>query len=318
MLNELRDDMPVDDAGNPAVAWERLGPVSGSRSYPEHPIGSEVELYGYAALPQQDAIWHVNQTAIDGSLGGFAVARGFLQNPRPIVLQAGNRTIPIGDGLDINWNGSLQLVAVALASIGVANEILAVGVVPVVGLSLAFSFGFYGLVRKKLGADSAVGLGVETVLLLPLAIGFLINQWAAGHGTLARGDPGEVALLAAGGMVTVFPLVCFAAAALKLPLSTLGFFQYIAPSIMFVLAIFVYGEPFRWTQGVTFAFIWLAVLVFSGEAYYVHGRRQLAGRRFRGLRDRSSGFGRDQRRQYEDRGGGLPRPQCGTHPVLRG
>ncbi|MCZ6619545.1 MAG: EamA family transporter RarD [Gammaproteobacteria bacterium] len=165
-----------------------------------------------------------------------------------------------------------QVAAVALASLGVLNEIVAVGVVPWAGVALALSFGFYGLVRKKLAVDSAVGLGVETLLLLPIALGYLGYLMIIGEGTLAYGTGAELALLAAGGLVTVFPLVCFAAAALRLSLSALGFFQYLAPSITFGLAIFVYGEPFRLSQTVTFGCIWLALVIFSMEGLY-HRRK---------------------------------------------
>jgi chloramphenicol-sensitive protein RarD len=165
-----------------------------------------------------------------------------------------------------------QTLALLLATLGVANEVLAVGVIPWVGLTLATSFGLYGLVRKRLAVSSAVGLGLETTLMLPLAVGFLVLSALSGEGALARGEAREIAWLAFAGPVTVVPLVCFAAAAVRLPLSVLGFFQYLAPSVMFLLAIFVYGEPFRSSQLVTFGCIWAALLIFSGEALY-HQRR---------------------------------------------
>ncbi len=171
-----------------------------------------------------------------------------------------------------------QVAAVVLASLGVLNEIVAVGVVPWAGVTLALSFGFYGLVRKKLAVDSAVGLGVETLLLLPIALGYLGYLAIVGEGTLLYGTGSELALLAVGGLVTVFPLVCFAAAALRLSLTALGFFQYLAPSITFALAIFVYGEDFRLSQTVTFGCIWLALVIFSAEGLY-HQRQNSRSRR---------------------------------------
>lgn len=170
------------------------------------------------------------------------------------------------------WLRPAQRIALALAGLGVANEVVAVGVVPWVGLLLAGSFGMYGLVRKRLAVDSVVGLGVETTLVLPLALAYLAVTTLGGSGSLARGEPAQVALLSLAGPVTVAPLVCFAAAAVRLPLSVLGFFQYIAPSALFLLAVFVYGEPFRMTQLVTFGCIWLALVIFSLEALY-HQRR---------------------------------------------
>jgi chloramphenicol-sensitive protein RarD len=178
------------------------------------------------------------------------------------------------------WLRPAQFVAVGLASAGVINEMVAVGVIPWAGLALAFTFGFYGLVRKRLGVDSAVGLGVETSLLLPLALGFLGYQMITGHGVVANGNPIELGWLAASGLVTAFPLVCFAAAALKLPLTTLGFFQYLAPTLTFFIAIFIYGEPFQWAQGITFGCIWMALLIFSCEGLY--HQRQLRRRNLEG------------------------------------
>jgi chloramphenicol-sensitive protein RarD len=170
------------------------------------------------------------------------------------------------------WLRPAQKMALALAALGVVNEVVAVGVVPWMGLALAFSFGFYGLVRKRLALDSAVGLGVETALLLPLALGYLAVTGLAGYGAFGRGAVDELALLALAGPVTVLPLVCFAAAALRLPLSVLGFVQYLAPSATLLLAVFVYDEPFRLSQLLTFGCIWLALLIFSSEALY-HQRR---------------------------------------------
>ncbi len=210
-------------------------------------------------------VWAVfNERMLDASLGYFI-------NPLLNVL--------LGVMFFREWLRPAQRIALVLAALGVANEIVAVGVVPWVGLTLALSFGFYGLVRKRLAVGSAVGLGMETTLVLPLAAGYLLTAAAAGEGSLALGHPAELALLAAAGPVTVLPLVCFAAAAVRLPLSVLGFFQYIAPSAMFLLAVFVYGEPFRPTQFVTFGCIWTALVIFSWEALYHQRRlqRHLAG-----------------------------------------
>lgn len=173
-----------------------------------------------------------------------------------------------------------QRIALLLAAAGVTNEIVAVGVVPWVGLCLAASFGVYGLVRKRLAVGSVVGLGLEATLVLPLALVYLAWAVAGGNGALARMDASQLAWLAAAGPVTVLPLVCFAAAAVRMPLSVLGFFQYLAPSIMFVLAIRFYGEPLHASQMVTFGLIWLALLIFSGEAVYYQRRvlRRMARR----------------------------------------
>jgi len=212
-------------------------------------------------------VWAVfNARMLDASLGYFI-------NPLINVL--------LGVLFFREWLRPAQRVALLLAAAGVVNEIVAVGVFPWVGLTLAMSFGLYGLVRKRLAVGAAVGLGMETTLVLPLALGYL--AWAAfsGEGSVARGVPAELAWLALAGPVTVLPLVCFAAAAVHLPLSVLGFFQYIAPSAMFLLAVFVYGEPFRTSQLVTFGCIWVALVMFSSDALYHQRRlqRQLSGER---------------------------------------
>jgi len=169
-----------------------------------------------------------------------------------------------------------QKLAVLLAAMGVVNEIVSVGVWPWAGLALAFSFGFYGLVRKRIAVHAVIGLAVETTLLLPLAVGYLAFLGIGGTGAFASGNGDEVALLSFTGVITVIPLVCFAAATLRLPLTVLGFFQYLAPSLSALLAVFVYGEPFTVSRAVTFAFIWVALLIFTTEGLY-HAR---AVRRF--------------------------------------
>ncbi len=211
-------------------------------------------------------VWAIfNDHMLDASLGYFI-------NPLMNVL--------LGIAFFGEWLRPAQMLALLLAAAGVTNEIVAVGVFPWVGLALATSFAFYGVVRKRIAVGSAVGLCLETSLMLPAAVGYLAVTTARGSGALAAGAAGHLALLAAAGPVTVVPLVCFAAAAVRLPFGVLGFFQYLAPSAMFVLAVFVYGEPFRSSQFVTFGCIWVALLIFSTEALYHQRRttRQLSGK----------------------------------------
>jgi chloramphenicol-sensitive protein RarD len=161
-----------------------------------------------------------------------------------------------------------QMLALTLAAAGVLNQVVSLGVVPWMGLALALTFGCYGLVRKQIGVDSVVGLSVETLLVLPLALAWIAFEAAAGQGALVRGRPFELGLLAASGFVTVVPLICFAAAALRLPLITLGFVQYLSPCITLFLAVFLYHEPFGGPQYITFAGIWAGLVIFSLEALY--------------------------------------------------
>lgn len=159
----------------------------------------------------------------------------------------------------------LQWAAVSLAASGVGIQILKFGSVPALGLFLAFSFGTYGLLRKKLHVDSQMGLLVETLILLPVAAIYLFGYAHSATSDLSRNALSLNLLLMAAGPVTAVPLLLFAAAANRLRLSTLGFFQYIAPSLMFLLAL-CYGEQFHLENGITFAFIWTALGLFTLDA----------------------------------------------------
>ncbi len=156
----------------------------------------------------------------------------------------------------------LQWLAVAMAAVGVVIELVAFGSVPYIAFALAISFGLYGLLRKKIAVDAQTGLFVETLFLLPLALVYLMLA-DSNTSSLLNNDLTLNALLIAAGVVTTAPLLCFTAAATRLKLSTLGFFQYIGPSLMFILAITLYGEPLTTDKAITFAFIWLALVLFS-------------------------------------------------------
>ncbi|MEC9132857.1 MAG: EamA family transporter RarD, partial [Pseudomonadota bacterium] len=131
--------------------------------------------------------------------------------------------------------GRLQWLAVSLAAIGVGSELIARASLPWLGLTLAFSFGLYGLLRKQVNVPAVVGLSIETIMLTPLAVGFLV--WLGVNDGIREFN--DILSLGLGGLVTVVPLVCFAAAAIRLPLSTLGFIQYLAPTCTLLLALFV-------------------------------------------------------------------------------
>ncbi len=158
-----------------------------------------------------------------------------------------------------------QQLAVVLAAIGVAYFVLHLGTVPWIALGLAVSFAFYGLLRKLLAVAPMAGLAVETLLITPLAlasIGFLSitgqNHWGLNW---------PLTLLFLGcGIVTTFPLLWFNNAAKRLRLSTLGFFQYFAPSLQLILGVFLYHEPFTLTHAVTFGCIWAALILYSVTA----------------------------------------------------
>ncbi len=162
-------------------------------------------------------------------------------------------------------------VALALAACGVAWLTLLSGRPPWIAVGLALSFGSYGLVRKLVRSVGAVaGLSVETAFLSPLCLGYL--WWAREHGTLAflSGSPRLDVLLALAGPITAIPLLMFAGAVARLPLSNLGFLQYVSPSMQFLLAVLVYGEPFRAAQAGAFGLIWLALVVFAAHTLHRH------------------------------------------------
>lgn len=167
----------------------------------------------------------------------------------------------------------VQMVAVALAVAGVAYLTWGYGQAPWIALYLAVSFGLYGLVRKTAPVDALGGLFIETVICLPLAVGYLIWVQGAGAGAFGRQGLAFDLLLMASGPVTALPLLWFSAAARRLNLSTVGFFQYIAPSTQFLLAIFAYGEFFTAAHAVAFPLIWTALAIITADAVHRQRRR---------------------------------------------
>ncbi|SEG01673.1 EamA family transporter RarD [Oceanospirillum linum] len=173
----------------------------------------------------------------------------------------------------------MQWLALSFAGLGVLYQLIEFGSLPWVGLVLAFSFGFYGLLRKQLVVEAVPGLFIETLIVLP--VGLIALGWMQSDGSLVFGHQSLQTdlLLVVAGLVTTFPLLFFAGAARRLTLSMIGFFQYLAPSITFVLAVFVYEEPLDSSKLVTFALIWFGLLLFTGEGRLVRyrQRRQIIG-----------------------------------------
>lgn len=155
-----------------------------------------------------------------------------------------------------------QWVAVALALAGVAIEGWRIGGLPWVSLVLAASFGSYGLLRKQLPVDAAGGLLLETACATPLAVLYLL--WLGADGSFGTA-PATDALLVASGAVTAIPLLLFAIGARRLPLSTMGFLQYVAPSLTFLVAILVYGEPMNLARLLAFFAIWIGLALYTAD-----------------------------------------------------
>lgn len=160
----------------------------------------------------------------------------------------------------------MQIVAVGLAALGVLILTFHHGEFPGLALSLAFSFGFYGLIRKVAPVDSMEGLAVETLLLAIPAVALLVYYDIGGTGAIFRVDRQTDLLLMGCALVTALPLLMFTYGTRTLQFSTIGFLQYIAPSCTFLLAVFAYHEPFYKAQMITFTLIWIALAIFSVDA----------------------------------------------------
>ncbi len=169
-----------------------------------------------------------------------------------------------------------QWVAVALACVGVGFMASLAEGLPWIGLVLAVTFGGYGLLRKVAPVDGLLGATMESVLLLPVSAAWLGVLAVDGTGTMGRTGPSIDLLLVSAGFITAAPLVWFANAARLLPLRTLGFMQYLAPTGQFALAVLVFGEPLTDVHVRGFGCIWAAVAVFSVEGWWASRR---AGRK---------------------------------------
>lgn len=189
----------------------------------------------------------------------LAASLGYYLNPLVNVMLG---MIFLGERLS-----RLQALAVVIAGIGVA--ILLAGALDTlwISLTLAFSFGTYGLIRKIVPVGSLPGLAIETTLLLPLSLAAAGWYIWLGDGRGFGSDAGISWLLAAAGVVTAIPLLLFATAARRMSYAALGFVQYLAPSIAFLLSLFVFDEPLKPAQLVCFLLIWVSIAVFSFDMW---------------------------------------------------
>ena len=203
-------------------------------------------------------IWAIQQGRI------VETSLGYYINPLIHVLAG---VVLLGERLR-----HLQIVAVVLAAIGVAVLTIRGGEVPWVALSLAMTFAVYAVIRKRVVIGAMPGLFVETMLLFPFAIAWF--TWIAinGQADFAKGDSMLTFWLVMAGPITAIPLLCFAFAARRLMLTTIGFMQFLAPTIQFCTGIY-YGEELTVPYIICFAFIWTAVIVFSVDAIRA-GRRK--------------------------------------------
>ncbi len=160
-----------------------------------------------------------------------------------------------------------QWVAVTLAAGAVTSQFIAYGSLPWIALVIAFTFGIYGMLRKTVGAGSAVGLFVECLLLSPFCLAFLLWLEWQGTGSFATKDLNFDLLIVAAGVVTGVPLLFFAASARRIRLTTIGLIQYFTPSTYLVLAVWLFGESFGTNELISFGLLWVGLILYTSEVW---------------------------------------------------
>ena len=207
-------------------------------------------------------VWAVNADfVVETSLGYFI-------NPLLSVVLG---VVFLGERLRVG-----QWIPIGLAAVGVFYLTFVYGALPWIALTLATCFGIYGLIKKKAPLGSLFGLSLETGVLFMPALAYLLFAEGTGEGAFLHAGIVSDLLLVGAGVMTTVPLLMFAAAAQRIPLSMVGILQYIAPTIMFLLGVLVYGEPFSTARFVGFAIVWVALIIFAAEGF-VHRQRKLRG-----------------------------------------
>lgn len=163
-----------------------------------------------------------------------------------------------------------QWIPVILAAAGVVYLTVVYGRLPWIALSLAFTFGFYGLVKKLSPLGSLFGLTLETGIVFPMALIYLAFVQINGGGAFLHNGTLVDLLLAGAGIVTTIPLLFFASAAKEIPLTMVGILQYIAPTLQFLIGVFIYREPFDHTHLIGFGVVWIALIIFWIENFLAH------------------------------------------------
>ena len=194
-------------------------------------------------------------------------ALGYYINP---LLSIALGVVTLGERLS-----RLRLAAIGLAAVAIAVQIVEVGHLPWIALSLALTFGFYGYLRKLTPVDPLDGLAVETCLLFPMTLGTVAFLAWNGTGVFPAAHFSTNALLVLAGPVTAVPLALFAAGARRVRMSTLGFLQYLSPSITLAVATLVFGEPFSATDAATFGCVWTALILVGVEGRFANSAARL-------------------------------------------
>ncbi len=156
----------------------------------------------------------------------------------------------------------IKLIAIILVFAAISFLTIQLGEFPYLSLILAFSFGLYGLIKKTSRVDSLPSLAFETSILFPFALIYQIKLFASGNNSLQYLNSKDIILLVGTGLITILPLYWFSQGAKRIALTSVGFFQYIAPSIMLIIGITYYKEPFRTNEAIAFSIIWVAILLY--------------------------------------------------------
>lgn len=194
-------------------------------------------------------IWAVNSGNILQSSMGYYI------NPLMVVL--------LGMTVFKERLNKLQWISIAFAVTGVSIMTIQFGSIPWVALLLAASFALYGLFKKLVGVESLVSLCLETTVLIPLAVGYILYKLFSGQSALYTVAPVTIVILLFSGVATATPLLWFGMGANRVKLSTMGFLQYISPTISLFIGIFMYGEKFTGTHMVSFCFIWIGLIIYT-------------------------------------------------------
>ena len=198
-------------------------------------------------------IWAVtNGRVVDASLGYFI---------NPLL------SVALGVGVLGERLNRVQWSAVTLAAVGVLWLTLSQGALPWIALVLASSFAVYGLIRKQVAVEAVPGVAIESLILTPVALGWLLWLAAAQRGSFLAGSAGQDVLLVVGGVLTALPLIGFAYGARRIPYSLVGILQYILPTLQLLSGVLLLGEPFGSDRAIGFGCIWLALAVYAQDGW---------------------------------------------------
>ena len=258
-----------------------------------------MEAAGSMLIVAERTLWSLVLLAVILAFaGGFAEVRAVLSDGRRMRVIAISAVLLVGNWLLYVWavetgqvleasfgyfinplvnvaigmillgerQNRMQTIAIGIALVAILIQAAGIGRIPFVALGLALSFGFYGFIRKTAKAGPATGLFAETVVVAPFAMAFVAFDLAT-RGIGVHADPVQMTLLVLTGPATAIPLLLFAYGVRRLRLTTIGMFQYLAPSIQFLLAITLFGEELNPLRLLSFALIWVSLMVFSWDSF---------------------------------------------------